>query len=251
MAAVPWIRRLQLASTHLGGSSSAAPELTFQKDPPLGSLRQPHSLHTWTVQQLLPPQPAAPPPPGRHRCDGLGAATGGAATVEPAEFPPALPDSHAAVAQFRELGYVVVQGAILAGALERAQRTFRARQPFARLARAEQRRRTPDPRPGHPSAELSQRYYDLPREDMALHDSGSCNGSHGGFLVTRSASDFDAFVGVLANANVLPLLLALCGPAMHLLEVGARTVDAVSAATAVDRQLEKEDTRRGGVGWRG
>jgi hypothetical protein len=163
-------------------------------------------LRTWTASELL----------------GGGAVAAG----EPTVFPDALPDSHPAVAQFREFGYVVITDAIHPEALARATNTFRAKQAYARQLREQQRQHAPPSaqRPGQAPA-VSELYFDLPRDDTLLTD-GSSNGSHGSFLVTKEAVDFDAFMGVLANAQALPLLLALAGPAMHLLEVGGRTVDA-------------------------
>lgn len=179
-----------------------AAESATEPDPPLGSLEgYSPRLRAWTVAEIL------------------------ASKVElrqPGVFPSALPDGHPAVAQFRQFGYVVITDAVAPESLSQAQATFRAKQPFAKQVAA---LRQAEPRPGHP-ADVSMRYYDLPREDMDLADSDTLNGSHGSFLVTRQESDFDSYMGVLANPRVLPLLLALAGPAMHLLEVGARTVEA-------------------------
>ena len=171
-----------------------AAESATEPDPPLGSLEgDSPRLRAWTVAEIL------------------------ASKVElrqPGVFPSALPDGHLAVAQFRQFGYVVITDAVAPESLSQAQATFRAKQPFAKQVAA---LRQAEPRLGHP-ADVSMRYYDLPREDMDLADSDTLNGSHGSFLVTRQESDFDSYMGVLANPRVLPLLPyrslelpALCG----------------------------------------
>ena len=49
------------------------------------------------------------------------------------------------------------------------------------------------------------------------------SGAWGGYLVTNEAADFDTYMDIHANPQVLPLLLALMGPAFHICEAGART----------------------------
>ena len=90
-------------------------------------------------------------------------------------------------------------------------------------------------RPGHTADSPSERYFDLPREDTSLDDpDAASSGAHGGFLATKEAADLDAYMQVLANPRALPLLLALVGKAMHITEVGARTVEAPPLEQALE-----------------
>jgi ectoine hydroxylase-related dioxygenase (phytanoyl-CoA dioxygenase family) len=67
-------------------------------------------------------------------------------------------------------------------------------------------------------------YFDLPREDVMDNLEAWNSGAWGGFLVTQLAEDFDAYMLALNNPLIMPLLQALVGSALHLMEVGARTV---------------------------
>jgi hypothetical protein len=144
---------------------------------------------------------------------------------ELAEFPAALPDDHPAVAQFRKLGYVAVPDALTGPALDRVVSTFRRAQPRAeavwRTVTQDQSQRA---FLAGDSAETVQQYFDLPREDVTNDIEAWNSGAWGGFLVTQVADDFDAYMLALNNALVMPLLQALVGPALHLMEAGARTV---------------------------
>eukprot|EP01048_Picozoa_sp_COSAG05_P016204 COSAG05_NODE_2057_length_3631_cov_3.848528_3_plen_172_part_00 len=56
----------------------------------------------------------------------------------------------------------------------------------------------------------------------------------GRLLVTTAAAEFDRYMEVLANRRALPLLQALVGPALHLMEAGARTVVAQPRERALE-----------------
>lgn len=199
-------RRLRVAARHLGCSSVLGSEET---DPPLGSLDgvQP-PLRCFTVAEL-----------------GTSAAAAGDDVAPLRAWPDKLPDDHPAVLQFKRLGYVVITDAVAPGPLRRATEVFHSKQERARQIR-EVGRHLQQVRPGHSPEEPSEQYFDLPREDIGIVPEAFNTGAHGGFLVTQDAADFSAYMEILANPQVLPLLLALVGPAMHLEEVGARTVEA-------------------------
>lgn len=197
-------RRLRRTARHL----CAATTTPLEDDPPLGSLEGAH------------------PPLRGFRVAELGdAAAAAAAAAAAGRWPAALPPEHPAVTQFRELGYVVIPDAVAAGPLARATAVFRSKQPAALRIREVGGDRQ-QVRPGHSPDEPSEQYFDLPREDVGVVPEAFNTGAHGGFLVTQDAADFAAYMEILANPQVLPLLLALAGPAMHLEEVGARTVEA-------------------------
>lgn len=201
-------RRLQMTAQHLRcstvQSSAATAALLGSDDPPLGSLdgMQP-PLRCFTVAEL---------------------GTAAAGDVARA-WPGPLPEDHPAVLQFQRLGYVVITDAVAPGPLYRATEVFRSKQEAARQIR-EVGRHLQQVRPGHSPDEPSEQYFDLPREGIGIVPEAFNTGAHGGFLVTQEATDFAAYMEILANPQVLPLLLALAGPAMHLEEVGARTVEA-------------------------
>ena len=184
---------------HLGGAA-ADPE----GHPALGTLEGPSpALRCWTVAELL----------------GEGVAA--LEDAPPARFPDPLAADHPAVEQFRRWGYIAVTDAVAAGPLARNLAVFRSKQPLAReVWRVAREAESRSPR----AADMQ--YFDLPREDMGATPEAWNSGAWGGFLVAEKAADFDAYAEVLANPRVLPLLLALAGPALHIMEVGARTVPA-------------------------
>lgn len=194
-------RWLRLTERHLcGGVSSTS------ADPPLGSL-----------------EGARPP---LRCCSVSDLGTTAAGDVMPLHaWPAPLPDDHPAVLQFKRLGYVVITDAVTLEPLQRATKVFRSKQHAAKQIR-EVGRHLQQTRLGHSPDEPSEQYYDLPREDIGIVPEAFNTGAHGGFLVTQDVVDFSAYMEILANPQVLPLLLALVGPALHLEEVGARTVEA-------------------------
>jgi hypothetical protein len=55
--------------------------------------------------------------------------------------------------------------------------------------------------------------------------------------VTQRATDLDAYMGVLNNPRAMPLLLALTGPCLHIMEAGARTVALAAGRRAMQAPL--------------
>lgn len=200
-------RRLRATARHLCSSCSSASTLPSEDlDPPLGSLDGLHPpLRCFTVAELGTAAREEEPP--------LRA------------WPEPLPAEHPAVVQFKRLGYVIVTDGVAPGPLQRATKTFRSKQDAARQV-LEAGRHLKTVRPGHGPDEPSEQWFDLPREDMGIVPEAVESGSHGGFLVAQDAEDFGSYMEIFANPQLLPLLLALAGPAMHLEEVCARTVQA-------------------------
>ena len=216
-----------------GGSSPGQPDY-----PPLGSLEGEHpSLRTFSVAQL-----------------GTGRTAGADEEGEAAAFALPLPDSHPAAVHFREWGYCVIHDALGPDALARVARTFHSKQAHALAVWQALERQQPVKIPAGPDADpgavrhakrlveevtLATRgqpppFYDLPREDMGACPEAWRSGANGAFLVTRESSDFDNFMGALANPRVLPLLGTLLGPRLALMEAGARTVVAPTRDHALE-----------------
>jgi len=190
-------------------ATTTADDDTTDPHPPLGSVEGiAPPLRSFTVAELLPPS-SQPAPSG-----------------EAAEFPTAaLPDEHPAVMQFRRLGYVAIEDALSGAALERVVGTFRRAQPHAEAVwQAMTQDHTSRAFLAGDSKETVQQYFDLPREDVVDPIEAWNSGAWGGFLVTQRAEDFDSYMLALNNALVMPLLQALVGPALHIMEAGARTV---------------------------
>ena len=57
------------------------------------------------------------------------------------------------------------------------------------------------------------------------------SGAWGGYLVTNEAADFDTYMDIHANPQVLPLLLALMGPAFHICRGGRPYEDSAAAGS--------------------
>ena len=214
-----WERRVRALSSHLQvqacctGDEQQLEEEPWRDhdaeiDPPLGSLEGPTPrLRCWTVAQL-----------GTTSQDG----------VAPAEFPSALPDNHPAVKQFRKFGYCAISDAVHPRALARMVAAYKAKQPHARAVFEASIVADTPAGEEHRASKTYRQMFDLPREDMdsvALGESWNC-GAWGGYLVTKDPGDFSTYMDVHANPQVLPLLLALLGPALHICEAGARTVRA-------------------------
>eukprot|EP01045_Picozoa_sp_COSAG04_P025944 COSAG04_NODE_3501_length_2767_cov_25.537683_1_plen_452_part_10 len=210
-----WRSRLRRVQAHLGLCAAAADKVELpphlggaaadpEGHPALGTLEGPSpALRCWTVAELL------------------GEVAAALEAAPPAHFPDPLAADHPAVEQFRRWGYIAVTDAVAAAPLARNLAIFRSKQPLAReVWRVAREAESRSPR----AADMQ--YFDLPREDMGTTPEAWNSGAWGGFLVAQQAADFDAYAEVLANPRVLPLLLALAGPALHLMEVGARTVPA-------------------------
>ena len=169
------------------------------KHPPLGSLEgEKPALRTWTMADLA--------------VDAVG-------SHAPSMFPAPLPDEHPAVAQFRQWGYMAITDAVAADALERIQGVFHKHQTRARAVYDASLAVDAD----HQNHQTYSQMFDLPREDMEVGPEAWNSGAWGGYLVTEAASDFDTYMDILANPQVLPLLMALVGPTIHIAESGART----------------------------
>jgi glutaredoxin len=193
-------RRLRALAGHVatGATGVASAMQTESLDPPLGSLEgAAPSLRSWTVAQL-----------GTTNLGDV-----------PAEFPEPVAQDHLAVAQFREFGYIAILDAVAEAPLKRIQDVFHKHQPRARavydasIAVDE----------GHQGHHTYSQMYDLPREDMSVGPEAWNSGAWGGYLVTKESTDFDSYMDVLANPQVLPLLMALVGPSIYIAESGART----------------------------
>ena len=118
-----------------------------------------------------------------------------------------------------------IEDALSGAALERVVGTFRRAQPHAEAAwQAMTQDHTSRAFLAGDSKETVQQYFDLPREDVVDPIEAWNSGAWGGFLVTQRAEDFDSYMLALNNALVMPLLQALVGPALHIMEAGARTV---------------------------
>ena len=174
-------------------------------DEPLGSLEGAHPrLRTFSAAQLV---------GGRQQFEST-------RSLEAASFPPALRDDHPAVQQFQRFGYLAITDMLTPAALARATTVFRAKQAKARavwkVALAED--------PVVQADSEAHQYFDLPREDMPITPEAWNSGAWGGFLVTKDAADLDSYMEMLANQRVLPLIQALVGPSLHIMEAGARTV---------------------------
>jgi len=184
-------RQLLCIGQHLVAAPAAAGQA------PLGSLEQPQ-LRAMTVAEL---DPALSERGGRG---------------EAADWTGALADDHAAVAHFRQFGYAVIMDALAPTALARAQSVFRKKEPEARALWQRRTDWAAEPTVGH-------FFFDLQREGVdvveGVDDVGSC-----GYLLTEAPEDLDALMEPLANPRVMPLLLALCGPAVHIAESNARRV---------------------------
>ena len=107
----------------------------------------------------------------------------------------------------------------LRDALKRNQDAFHAKQPRARAVYDCSMAVDED----HQQNQTYSQMFDLPREDMDITPEAWNSGAWGGYLVTNEAKDFDTYMEVLANPQVLPLLMALVGPTIHIAESGART----------------------------
>eukprot|EP01043_Picozoa_sp_COSAG02_P062091 COSAG02_NODE_8483_length_2553_cov_3.136919_2_plen_317_part_00 len=201
--------RLNAIATALACRTAKVAATLDSGDPPLGSLEGPlPPLRSFSVAELLPPG-------SQHAVS----------SSELPEFPAALPDDHPAVAQFRTLGYVAIPDALTGAALGRVVETFCRGQPRAEAVwRTVTRDQSQRAFLAGDSEQTVQQYFDLPREDVMDDIEAWNSGAWGGFLVTQLADDFDAYMLALNNALVMPLLLALVGPALHLMEAGARTV---------------------------
>ena len=189
-------RRLHTLAAHVTAEAEPAPA-----HPPLGSLEGPSPLlRTWSVAELGGAE--------LERCGGDG---------EAAAFPEPLATSHGAVEQFRRFGYVAVPDAVAPAALARATAVFRRKEPKARAKWTERLVEEETPKDN-----ISNFYFDLNREDLAegVEDIGSC-----GYLLTEPES-LAALMEPLANPRIMPLLLALVGPGIHIAESNARRVPA-------------------------
>ena len=189
-------RRLRSITAQL-----VAVEQDTPADPPLGSLEgeQP-ALRSW------------------YAADIEGSAAAGS-THAPSTFPTALNDQHPAVAQFRQWGYVAILDAVADDALKRIQAVFHKHQTRAREVYEASIAVDADHQAHHTYSQM----FDLPREDMDIGPEAWNSGAWGGYLVTKEESDFATYMDVLANPRVLPLLMALVGPTIHIAESGART----------------------------
>eukprot|EP01052_Picozoa_sp_SAG31_P011534 SAG31_NODE_655_length_13127_cov_20.616058_4_plen_216_part_00 len=191
-------RRFRLLVSHVAVAAESQ-ETEQAGHPPLGSLEgEEPALRTWTAEQL---------------------SIAVQSSQAPGTFPAALGEGHPAVAQFRKWGYIAITDAVDAETLERIQCVFHKHQPRARAVYDASM--TVDD--SHQNHHTYSQMFDLPREDMEVGPEAWNSGAWGGYLVTKEASDFDAYMDVLANARVLPLLMALVGPSIHIAESGART----------------------------
>lgn len=188
-------RRLRCIAAQL-----VAVEQDTPAHPPLGSLEgDKPALRTWTAADIA------------------GSSFG--SDRAPRSFPPALDDAHPAVAQFRQWGYIAITDAVAGDALERIQAVFHKHQPRARAVYDASIAVDDNHQQHHTYSQM----FDLPREDMDVGPEAWNSGAWGGYLVTKEASDFATYMDVLANPRVLPLLMALVGPTIHIAESGART----------------------------
>ena len=193
----PSHRRLSAVAAQVCASA----EVVIQPPVPLGSIEgAAPSLRAWSVEQLGTRIEGDVPPP--------------------AEFPLALPGDHPATEQFRKYGYIAVTDAVAPAALRRNIAVFKEKQIIARqvyeTSLAED--------PSHQQHRTYSQMFDLPREDMEIGVEAWNSGAWGGFLVTKKSADFDAYTEILANPQILPLLLSLVGDKIHIMEAGARTV---------------------------
>ncbi len=171
--------------------------------PPLGSLEgDKPALRTWTAAELV----------------GSAGVVDGSAHA-PSSFPAALDDQHPAVAQFRRWGYIAITDAVADEGLERIQSVFHKHQSRARAVYDASITVDADHQNHHTYSQM----FDLPREDMEVGPEAWNSGAWGGYLVTKEETDFATYMDVLANPRVLPLLMALVGPTIHIAESGART----------------------------
>ena len=189
-------RRLRALAGHVATTGVAAQLSEPAKHPPFGSLEgDAPSLRSWTVAQV-----------GTESLNGV-----------PAEFPAPVPPDHPAVAQFREWGYIAILDAVADAPLKRIQDVFHKHQPRAKavydasIAVDE----------GHQDHQTYSQMFDLPREDMSIGPEAWNSGAWGGYLVSKESTDFDSYMDVLANPQVLPLLMALVGPSIYIAESGA------------------------------
>ena len=223
------MRRVRVVSAHLVRCASdaktmaatGAPDLDTQQpeeepwrdhdpsiDAPLGALEGASPrLRCWTVSQL-----------GTASQDG----------VAPHQFPAPLPDTHPAVEQFRTYGYCAISDAVHPRALARMVAAYKAKQPHARAVFEASISADTAAGEEHRASRTYRQMFDLPREDMGAVPLAEAwnSGAWGGYLVTKDPRDFSAYMDIHANPQVLPLLLALLGPALHVCEAGARTVRA-------------------------
>lgn len=193
-------RRLRCIAAQLVAVEQEAPP----PHPPLGSLEGDEpALRAWTAAEIA---------------GGAGGAASGSAHA-PSSFPAALDDQHPAVAQFRQWGYIAITDAVADEGLERIQSVFHKHQPRARAVYDASIAVDAD----HQNSQTYSQMFDLPREDMDVGPEAWNTGAWGGYLVTKEAEDFATYMDVLANPRVLPLLMALVGPTIHIAESGART----------------------------
>jgi hypothetical protein len=73
------------------------------------------------------------------------------------------------------------------------------------------------------------------------------SGAWGGYLVTNEAEDFATYMDIHANPQVLPLLLALMGPALHVCEAAC----ACAAKNATAFGLRRRSASRRWRVWAG